>query len=209
MMTRLYLTRHGETEWNIQRRMQGRMDSPLTTLGEAQARRLGKRLGDTPIDIIITSSSGRAVRTADLIRGERLIPIRTNDHLCEIDLGEWEGCLDTEIQTKHPEAHRNFWYYPHLYRPTGGGETFAEVRERVSREIERIANQYAGQAVLIVTHAVVLKSLLAYFDHSELKDLWNGPFMKATSLSIVEWDGDERRVVLRGDIAHYDEKFAG
>lgn len=208
-MTRFYLTRHGETEWNIERRMQGRLDSSLTALGKAQAERLGERLKDTPLNLIITSPSGRAVRTAELIRGDRAIPILTNGNLQEIDLGEWEGHLDSEIGLNYPEAHRNFWQFPHLYKPTGGGETFAEVRDRVSREIERIAEAYPDQEILLVTHAVVLKSLLAHFDQSDPRELWNGPFMKATSLSVIEFEGDRRHVVLRGDISHYEGNSAG
>lgn len=204
-MTRLYMTRHGETQWNIERRMQGRKDSPLTSLGISQAERLGERLKDTALDLIITSSSGRAVRTAELIRGDRPIEIVPDDLLREIDLGEWEGRLDSEIKESDPEQHRNFWQFPHLYKPSGDGETFAEVRERVSREVERIADRYQGQEILIVTHAVVLKSLIAYFDRIDPKDLWSGSFMKATSLSIVEFDGEARHLVLRGDTSHYQK----
>lgn len=204
-MTKLYLTRHGQTEWNVERRMQGQMDSPLTLLGEKQTKWLGERLNDVAIDIIVCSSSLRAVRTAEIVRGGRNITIIPNDNLREINLGEWEGMLHTEVERIYPEEHRNFWHFPHRYQPVEGGETFLQLYTRVSDEVEKIISNYEGENVLIVTHAVALKTLLAYFENKELKDLWTGPFMKSTCLNLVEIEKESRKVILQGDITHYQE----
>ena len=91
-MTRLYITRHGQTEWNVEGRFQGRADSKLTPLGESQALWLGERLKDERIDVIISSSSGRTITTSEKIRGERGIRIIPNDNLREIYLGRWKAC---------------------------------------------------------------------------------------------------------------------
>jgi len=113
-MAKIYITRHGETEWNIEGRLQGRKDSRLTALGEKQAEWFEKRLNKVQIDIIISSSSGRALRTAEIIRGKRNIDIVPNDNLREIYLGQWEGLFHAEIKEDWPEEQRNFWKYPHL-----------------------------------------------------------------------------------------------
>lgn len=206
-MTNLYITRHGQTEWNVERRMQGQKNSPLTELGKQQAKWLGNRLNEVAIDIIISSSSGRAVQTAEIIRGNRDIAIIPNDNLREISLGAWEGMSDAEVESSYPEEHNNFWHFPHLYQPVAGGETFFQVWSRVSNEVEKIIAYYSGKNILIVTHATALKTLLAYFENKDLKDLWSGPFMKATCLNLVEIEKSGREIVFEGDISHYQNKI--
>lgn len=203
-MTTLYITRHGQTEWNLEGRLQGHKDSNLTALGERQAEWLGEKLAEVNIDIIISSSSGRALRTAEIIRGDRDIEIITTEQLKEIHIGEWEGQLHAEIEAHSPEEQRNFWNFPHLYKPAGG-ETYAQVIERASNEIERILLEYKGKNILIVTHAVVLKALIAYFENKGIQDFWTGAMMHSTCLNIVEITEESRRITLQGDISHYKE----
>ena len=75
MKTTVYVTRHGETEWNVEKRMQGRKNSALTENGMLQAKQLGDRMKDLPIDAIYSSPSERTLHTAELIKGERDVPI--------------------------------------------------------------------------------------------------------------------------------------
>ncbi|SHI44466.1 histidine phosphatase family protein [Lutispora thermophila] len=201
-MTKLYITRHGQTEWNLERRLQGRMDSKLTPLGEIQAQWLGERLKDEKIDVIISSSSGRTIATAENIRGKREIEIIPNDNLREIYLGQWEGMLYTEVERQWPEEHKNFWNFPHLYKPING-ETFSQVIDRVGNEIEKIITQYKDKSVLIVTHAIALKGIISYIEKKDLKDFWSGAFMQPTCLNILEANKDNRKFILMGDTSHY------
>lgn len=204
-MTRLYLTRHGQTVWNVEHRIQGQQDSPLTGLGKEQAKWLGDRLNDAGLDVIFSSSSGRAIRTAEIIRGTRKIPIILSDNLREISVDAWEGMVNTEVERIYPEEHRNFWHFPHRYQPVAGGESFFQLYSRLSNEVEKIISNYTGKNILIVTHATALKTLMAYFENKELKDLWTGPFMKPTCLNLVEIENGHRKVILEGDISHYQE----
>ncbi|WP_432409555.1 histidine phosphatase family protein [Wukongibacter sp. M2B1] len=201
-MTKLYMTRHGQTKWNSEGRMQGQKDSKLTELGEEQAKWLGERLNDIDLDIIISSSSERAFRTAEMIRGERNIEIITNDNLKEMNFGEWQGQLHEEIKAIWPEEYKNFWEFPHLYTPSEG-ESFLELIERVSDEVEKIISKYEGKNILLVAHGIVLKGLIAYFENKDLKDFWKGAFMHSTCLNIVEIKNSSRKIVLQGDISHY------
>ncbi len=204
MMTKLYITRHGQTEWNLEGRLQGRKDSRLTELGEKQAKWLGEKLKEVEIDIIISSTSGRAFKTAEIIRGDRKIEIIQNDNLMEMDFGEWEGQLHTEIEAHSPDEKENMWQYPHLYK-SSGGETFFEVLERVGNEIKKIITEHEGKTILVVTHAVVLKALFAYFENKEVEDFWSGAFMHSTCLNIINIKDGSRQIVLQGDISHYQE----
>ncbi|MEE1541372.1 MAG: histidine phosphatase family protein, partial [Paludibacteraceae bacterium] len=99
-MTKIYLCRHGETEWNVVKRMQGQNNSNLTELGVSQAKALGKRLEDIDIDIIYSSSCQRALDTAMHARGNRDLQIIAEDDLREINLGNWEGLLFSEAEER-------------------------------------------------------------------------------------------------------------
>lgn len=204
-MTKLFITRHGQTKWNLEGRIQGHKDSNLTELGEKQAKWLGERLKDEDIDLIVSSASGRALRTAELVRGDRAIDILQSDKLMEMHVGEWEGQLHSEVELHSPEEQKNLWNHPHLYK-SSGGESFYQVMERVKDEIELILAEHKGKKILIVTHAIALKAILAYFENKEIKDFWSGAFMHSTCLSIIEVIEDRREIMLQGDIAHYQEE---
>lgn len=87
-MLTLYITRHGQTEWNIQSRMQGWADSQLTATGVKAATQLGNRLQDVPLDAVYSSTSGRTIHTAQLILGNRTTPLIQKEDLREINVGE-------------------------------------------------------------------------------------------------------------------------
>jgi probable phosphoglycerate mutase len=91
MATHLFLTRHGETIWNTKKMMQGWKDSPLTEKGIDQARKLANRLTDVTLDGIYSSTSNRAIATAEIIKGERSLKVMKLDSLRELSFGDWEG----------------------------------------------------------------------------------------------------------------------
>jgi broad specificity phosphatase PhoE len=202
-MLTLYLTRHGETEWNVQKRMQGWQDSPLTEKGRKDAVLLGKRLESVELDAIYTSTSGRTVETAELIRGERLIPMYHHENLREINLGDWEGKTHDEITEFDPIAYEHFWNKPHLYLPERG-ERFIDVQTRALNVIQDIVNRHPSGNVLVVTHGVVLKTLIAYFKNMPLAELWTPPFMHGTSLTIVQAANGTFELVTVGDVSHLE-----
>ncbi|MFG6146792.1 histidine phosphatase family protein [Halobacillus sp. B23F22_1] len=207
-MTKIYLTRHGQTVWNLEKRMQGHGESKLTELGRKQARWLGEHLNNVHIDKIVSSSSGRTEETSRLIRGNRPIAIELNPQLREIHLGEWEGKLQHELQSEFSEAYRNFWEDPLRYE-TSGGESLEELVARVSHEVEHIAETYKGQTILIVTHGVVLKALMIYFKKRGIEELWSGAFMHhSTCLSLVEKTDGEWKIHMEGDTTHYQEELS-
>ncbi|QNU24878.1 histidine phosphatase family protein [Geobacillus zalihae] len=204
MTTTLYLTRHGETKWNVEKRMQGWQDSPLTEKGRQDAMRLGKRLEAVELAAIYTSTSGRALETAELVRGGRLIPIYQDERLREIRLGDWEGKTHDEIRQMDPTGFDHFWNAPHLYAPRRG-ERFCDVQQRALEAVRRIIERHEGETVLIVTHGVVLKTLVTAFKGAPLEQLWAPPYMYGTSVTIVETDGKGFCVVVEGDASHVEE----
>lgn len=204
MKTRLYVTRHGETEWNVQKRMQGRKNSPLTERGMEQARKLGERMQSLNLDVIYSSPSERAVRTAELIRGNRDIAITQDEHFYEIHMGTWEGMTSEEIKEQYPDRFDLFWTKPHLYE-TDSGETFEAAQERVLEGLFEVLKKHEGQDILVVGHAVVSKLILGYFEGREIAKIWDDPFMHSASLSLIEIENGTGEILLYADTAHFKE----
>lgn len=143
-VTTIYIVRHGQTEWNVLGKMQGHQDSPLTELGIRQARWLGEALVEQPIDAIYTSSSGRAVHTAELIRGCREIPMNLTDNLREMNLGLWEGRTGDELKVEEPVKYQLFWEEPEVFA-ADGGETYIETMTRAQQELKHIPKRKSGK----------------------------------------------------------------
>lgn len=202
--TTIYLVRHGQTEWNLEHRMQGHQDSPLTELGVRQAVWLGEALRHETIDALYASSSGRAYRTAELIRRERDVPVQRCDDLKEIHLGVWEGQTQASVQERDPEQYDLFWKNPGQFR-IEGGETFHEVRERALGRLLTIVRDHPGQSVLIVTHTVVVKLLMAYAENRPLHLLWELPYIHPACLCKLHFKDGEASILLHGDTSHYQE----
>jgi probable phosphoglycerate mutase len=184
----LYLTRHGETEWNKEWRLQGKKNSALTPKGVWQAKQLGRHLEDVAIDKIYTSSSPRAVHTANCIRGKRDIPIVALDALMEIGLGSWEGQTAEDLRRIYPVAFEAFWSYPERYIPVSPeGETFEVVQRRMRETIDHIQTSHPNEAILVVTHGISLKLLLASLENKELSTVFKDDMIHSASLTRVDY----------------------
>lgn len=204
-MAKLYITRHGQTQWNEERRLQGSKNSALTKLGLQQAMWLSKALIDVEFDAIYASPLERAQTTAEILRADRKIEIQTIDDLRECNFGIWEGWRIDEIDEKFPEESHNFWNQPELYKPIDG-ETFESVEERVLATIKKIGEEKEGN-ILIVAHGIVVKVLMNYFMKLGIETLWEN-FVKPTSLSIVDFKSlDDYDVRLYGDTSHYKKEL--
>jgi len=108
----IYLTRHGETVWNIENRLQGSKDSELTASGISDAKLLSEKLAKVSFSKIYTSSSKRAVTTANILKNNRTIPIIEEDDLKEINFGDWEGKTKQEINEGFENEFESLWKTP-------------------------------------------------------------------------------------------------
>ena len=151
------LARHGETEWNLVRRRQGQLDSPLTARGAAQARSLAEAVSTSSVDVIFASPLFRAERTA-VFCGERLgLPVFTSVELTEVDHGRMAGMTAADIEQAFPgelgrrAADKYRWRFP-------DGESYADADTRAGLALERIAATGARRP-LIVSHEMVGRML--------------------------------------------------
>lgn len=200
--TRLFITRHGETCWNLEGRVQGSKNSNLTDKGVMQAKQLGKHLQDTPIDIIYTSTSGRAIHTSEVIRGERDLEIISLEDLKEMNMGIWEGLTFTTIREKYGKMHETFWNAPHELTEYPG-ETFEALEKRVMTTLQRIIEDNEGKSVLIVAHGIVLNVIMGYFDGRPLARLFHEPPMLSTCLNEVEIQDGQHHIIQYAETDHY------
>lgn len=201
--TTLYITRHGQTEWNVAKIMQGHHDSPLTELGVSQATWLSEALSHIDFAAIYSSSTLRARRTAEILLRQRSIEVVAHDHLREIYMGEWEGRKASELEERYSEEFAAFWNNPHLFKPVHGGESYYDLQERVVPLLKTIIARHEGEEVLIVTHAGTLKMIMGHFGKRPLADLWKPPIIEPTGLCKVVIEDGSPTIELYGDTSHY------
>lgn len=202
---KIFITRHGQTVWNLENKIQGWENSPLTELGYKQASWLSERLKDISFDLIFSSSIKRAYDTAEILKGDRSIDITKVDSLKEMGMGLWEGKTFAKMKNEYPEIYEAYWKYPHKYRPDTG-ESYYDVKNRVVPWLESLINIKEDINVLIVTHTVVVKILMAYFENRPMEKLWDFPYIHETSLSMVNIENDISTICFHGDISHYRDK---
>lgn len=200
---KIYITRHGETEWNKEGKMQGWKDSVLTEKGVENAKRLGAKLKDIEFDCIYCSPLGRTIDTAKNIKGDKSIKIVICEGLKEMGFGTWEGMEHARIEELYPEQQYNFWNQPHMYE-TIDGETFEEFFNRVRSVLNDIISNNSGENILIVTHAAVIKAIYSIIKNLSLEDFWSPPFMYDTCLTILEIANEKKSFILEADVSHLD-----
>jgi len=159
MRTSIWLVRHGQTDLNKARRYQSTSDSPLTLFGLRQANALAERLRRMPFKVAVVSPSQRAQITAETILADRDAPIAPDPRWAEANHGRWEGLTYNEVRTRYPrEAIERF--ADALHGKPAGGESLAEVEERVGEGWSALLQQYPGGRVLVVTHATPIQLVL-------------------------------------------------
>jgi broad specificity phosphatase PhoE len=157
-VTTFYLARHGQTEWNVEGRKQGRLDSPLTPQGLAQVRRNAGLLSNELVDGIYTSPLGRAHTTAEVFAAAFRLPLHVLDDLSEVDHGEWSGLTTAEVEAGWPGqlAVRQQEKYEYRFP---GGESYRDAEVRAGRALAEVAR--AGvRRPLLVSHEMIGRMVL-------------------------------------------------
>ena len=203
---RIFLIRHGETDWNREFRYQGSSDIPLNDEGLEQARRVGVRLSRITPALLLTSPLQRAGRTAGIIAEQNNagIKIEERSELREMSFGIWEGLTIPEIRKMDGETFERWRSAPFTCAPEGG-EMFAEIMERSSALKAEISALPPGEDTFVVAHGGVLRALAAVllgFDDIDL--MWRMRFDNC-SVSIIDiWQkwGGRSSMLLTNDTHH-------
>jgi broad specificity phosphatase PhoE len=197
---KLYIIRHGETDWNKQRRLQGQSDTELNEYGIRLAQITGEALKDIRFDHIFSSPLKRAYRTAEIIRGGRTVPIVTDDRLKEIGFGINEG-VSSELITA------DFHYFfdaPEKYKPAEGGETYEQLcarsRDFIDNVIVPLSVKEPDAVALVTAHGALNKSMMIYLNHLQIKNMWDGVFQKNCCVNIFDIDGFDFKMIQEAKI---------
>lgn len=161
MKTRFIVVRHGETQWNVEHRIQGHGDSPLTGTGRAQAEAIARRLARERFDVLVASDLGRAMETAKAIALQCALEPLPDARLRERNFGAGEGMTYEEINRHWPDVFS-------LTRETDadfvvpGGESRRQFHDRVRHAFSALAREHEGKRVAVVAHGGVLAALYRF-----------------------------------------------
>lgn len=211
MHMKLYFIRHGETVWNTQAKLQGKSDIPLNEKGVALARVTGEALADVPFAAIYSSPLKRALQTAQLVAGDRDVPIVTDRRLEEIGFGIWEGLSCHKDHYEIPsDSFQDFFLDPFGYQPPAQGETVRHVCGRTADFLEELIRKMGKEEsnVLVSCHGCTLRALMNYFYQDYTAGFWRGHVPPNCSVSIVEVK-EKGFSILAEDKIFYDKDRMG
>ena len=205
--TTVYLIRHGETDGNREHKFQGSIDYPLNDRGMAQAACLRKGMEHVHLDGIFSSPLKRVIATAEQVRGDRDMEVTVIPGIREINCGEWEGKNREEIEALWPGRLCLWQYEPEkLHMP--GGETLAEVQERVVSALLELVRVNRGKSIAVVSSMLAIQLIVAKLLDVPIHNVWDIPQMGNTAVSTVkiEENGDFE-VVQWADHSHLTEEL--
>ena len=196
---KLLLARHGQTEWNADRRFQGHTDISLSARGRAQAHALGRALRGRRVSAAYVSPMRRAVETAEIALADAGIPFTPIEALRELSLGAWEGCTVDEIRTQDGDPYAA-WLRAPLDCPPPGAEPLPAVRDRVVSALERIEDAHGDGDALIIAHGGVISVYACHLLACSFNQLWRLR-VDNCSLTVVQ----PPRIVTLNDTRHLGE----
>ncbi len=201
--TRLLLVRHGATVLTAEDRFAGSTDVPLSAEGRAQAAALRDRLATVPLAAIVASPLERARVTAEIVAAPHGQSVATDARLREIAHGHWEGMTRGEVDAQFGSEADAWERDPFAYAPPGG-ESGLCVTARALPAILELAESYAGETVLVVSHKATIRlvlSLLLGFDPRRYRDTLD---QSPAALNVVDVKEGRARLRLFNDTSHYD-----
>lgn len=184
---KLFLIRHGQTDWNLKGKIQGSCDIELNDTGIKQAEELSNKILDASYKFskIYSSPQRRAVKTAVILSRVTNMEYITIGGLEEINLGEWEGLSWVEVKEKYPVEYEK-WYINRRYTRPPMGESYQDMLERVLTSINKIIDESCDD-VAIVTHSAVIMCIQCYMTNTPFDEMMK---FKTDNTSIIEIDGD-------------------
>lgn len=175
---KLYIVRHGETEWNVIKRFQGQLNTPLTEKGMEKLRETGKKLENVLFDEVYTSELGRTVASAEIILNEnrgyrnKKLELKKLAELNEVYFGVWQGLTYEEVFLKYPEEANNYFYNVKNYKAENvEAENLKDALERFLKGINKILNRHKSGNILVVTHGTVFEMFMNYVANDSIFDI--------------------------------------
>ncbi len=199
-MTRVFLIRHGETEWNRLGRLQGTSNVKLSAEGIHQAHLLAERNPFHHPSAIYSSDLDRAVETAKILAEKFDLSVAKMPELRESSFGDWEGKTISDLATEYPEEFGKFFTAPEKFQPPNG-ESFLHCQARVVNALSRIIDYHDNENVLVVSHGAAIRLMICAALDVPIHRMWSiAQFNMAVSALLV--DGESITVELMNSTAH-------
>jgi probable phosphoglycerate mutase len=201
--TRLIIIRYGETEWNLEGRIQGHLDSPLTETGRAQAGAIAGRLCEVDVNALYSSDLGRAYATAQIVSDKTGLETITDIRLRELNLGKFEGLTEEEVRKRFPEEYRYLkdsdpdYIYP-------DGESKSQFSLRVISCLEELMGKHLGDQIVVITHGGALSRLIRYTLGMPVVGSNEYKVCNA-ALNVFSYQNKRWQLEIWGDISHLTE----
>lgn len=182
---KLIFIRHGQTDWNIQGRIQGSYDSELNDTGIKQAMNLSEKLLSLNYKFskIYSSPQKRALKTAEILSKSSNIDYVSVNDLQEMNMGKWEGLSWKEVEENYPNEYRE-WHLNRRYTKTPDGESYEDMLQRVLKSIDKIIDEN-NEDVVIVSHSAVIMCLQCYVTNTPFNEMLK---FKTKNADITEID---------------------
>lgn len=208
-MTRLILIRHGESAANLARVFAGQTDVPLTEKGHAQAALTADYLAaHEKVDAVYASDLQRAYETACHVAEKFQLPVSPIPAFREIYAGEWEGRPFDEVAEAFAGDYAT-WRGDIGHARCTAGESFLELQARCTAAVARLAKRLEGKTVVVATHATPIRALECAWAGVGADGAKDIPFVANASITVVEYEGEEVRVLLRGYHDHHGDLATG
>ncbi|MCS5423050.1 MULTISPECIES: histidine phosphatase family protein [Psychrilyobacter] len=204
-MLKIHFVRHGQTEWNVIKKLQGHLNSPLTEEGVEQTELLYEKLRYVDFSKIYTSPQGRALHTARILKGEKDIEILELQEIMEMGFGNVEGLEKEKFKEKHPEAFMNLWTDAVKYDPSDfSGESFIEVEKRAIEGLEKLVEENKTGDIMVVSHGMILKVIFGYVLGHGLDKFWIDPVPQNTSVTTISYNDGKFKMENFSNIDHLE-----
>ena len=195
----ILLLRHGETDWNVQMRFQGRKDIPLNAKGEAQAHTVSRRIREWGPEALWVSPQARALKTAQIAVSFPPERFHVVEELCEVGFGVWEGKSAPDLGGEYSSLYLQWKKSPFSVIPEKG-ESAAEIMERAARVLRMLADARETKC-LVVAHGGILRAIVAQVLNISFESAWKLEFSNC-SLSGLRLKDMGYSVAFLNDVIH-------
>ena len=190
----IYVIRHGQTPWNVERRLQGRSDTDLNEIGREMAIETGKAFQKVHFDVVFTSP----LKRAELFLGDRKVPVIEEPRIQEISFGDYEGLACGKDNYSIPDPNFNdFFEHPEHYQTPPNGESLEELGARTKAFMEDIMHrpELQDKTVLVSSHGCATRGILNSIRSFELADFWHGGVPKNCSVALIHVENGQPSLI--------------
>ena len=185
-MTKIYLIRHGETEWNKIGKLQGSSDIQLLPEGIKQAHMLADHAPFHAVDAIYSSDLSRAVMTAEILAEKFNLPVIKERGLRETSFGDWEGRFLSDLAKENPKGFEYFFTKPDKVQPPNG-ETFLQSQARIMNALDEIIADNEGRNIIVVSHGAAIRLIICAALDIRIRKMWAiGQYNMALNVLIID-----------------------